>query len=275
MFDIQSLSPQVEVEPGDYVVDGLIYCGKCNTRKQNRYDVEGQTVILTCMCKCQEEAYEREKKEHEEEQRRIDIDNMRATGFPDRKMASVRFESAEPSEVLEVAKRYVDNWKTMRENGKGLLLYGTVGTGKSYSAYCIANALIDQGIPVLVTDITRIVNTLQGKFEDRQEYIDTLNTYSLLILDDLSAERKTEYMNEMVWSIINARYRSGKPLIVTTNLSSEELANAADISSQRIYSRLFEMCIPVKVEGKDRRKEALRGEYVEYAKLLGIVSKKS
>ena len=275
MFDIQSLSPQVEVEPGDYVVDGLIYCGKCNTRKQNRYDVEGQTVILTCMCKCQEEAYEREKKEHEEEQRRIDIDNMRATGFPDRKMASVRFESAEPSEVLEVAKRYVDNWKTMRENGKGLLLYGTVGTGKSYSAYCIANALIDQGIPVLVTDITRIVNTLQGKFEDRQEYIDTLNTYSLLILDDLSAERKTEYMNEMVWSIINARYRSGKPLIVTTNLSSEELANAADISSQRIYSRLFEMCIPVKVEGEDRRKEALRGEYDEYAKLLGIVSKKS
>lgn len=273
MFDIQSLSPQVEVEPGDYVVDGLIYCGKCNTRKQNRYDVEGQSVILTCMCKCQEEAYEREKREHEEEQRRIDIDNMRATGFPDHKMASVRFESAEPSEVLEVAKRYVDNWKTMRENGKGLLLYGTVGTGKSYSAYCIANALIDQGIPVLVTDITRIVNTLQGKFEDRQEYIDTLNTYSLLILDDLSAERKTEYMNEMVWSIINARYRSGKPLIVTTNLSSEELANAADISSQRIYSRLFEMCIPVKVEGKDRRKEALRGEYDEYAKLLGIVSK--
>ena len=275
MFDVRLLSAEVNRADGDYEVDGLLYCGKCNTRKQGRYNIDGENVVLTCMCKCQEREYEEGKKAHEEEQRRIEIENMRSAGLPEKKMANVRFETSESLPVIEVAKKYVENWDTMKENGKGLLLYGSVGTGKSYSAYCIANALIDRGVSVLVTDITRIVNILQGKFDNRQEYIDSLNRYSLLILDDLSAERKTEYMSEMVWAVINARYRSGKPLIVTTNLTKEELLGATDINSQRIYSRLFEMCIPYKVDGKDRRRSVLKNDYEEYSKMLGIFAEKS
>ena len=77
-------------------------------------------------------------------------------------------------------------------------------------------------------------------------------------------------MDEIVQSIIDSRYRSGKPLIVTTNLTAQELKNPLDIRKQRVYSRLFEMCIPIEVKGKDRRKEKLKSSYDELAGLLGL-----
>ena len=82
--------------------------------------------------------------------------------------------------------------------------------------------------------------------------------YDLLIIDDLAAERNTEYMKEIVTTVIDERYRSGRPLIVTTNMTGQEMKNPADIGTDRILSRLFEMCDPVEVVGIDRRKEKLK-----------------
>ena len=106
--------------------------------------------------------------------------------------------------------------------------------------------------------------------EGKQEYMDSLDKFDLIVIDDLASERDTEYMGEMVQSIIDARYRAGKPLIVTTNLTSAELKRPSDIRKERIYSRLFEMCIPVEVIGKDRRKEKLKRDYVEFGDVLGL-----
>ena len=66
-------------------------------------------------------------------------------------------------------------WK----NGSGLLIWGDVGTGKSFFAGCIANALLEKGVPVLMTHFSRILNTLNGMhFEDRNQFINNLNRYS-------------------------------------------------------------------------------------------------
>lgn len=263
----------IKAQEGDYYgEDGLLYCGKCNTRKQTRVSVFGIEKTPFCLCKCEAEKRDRE----EEERKRIEFEKKvkeyRRLGFPESDMQKWTFENADGSneKIINAARNYVANFSEFRGNGKGLLLFGTVGTGKTYIAACIANALIDKGYPVLMTNFARIANTVSGMFEGKQEYYDSLNRFPLLILDDLSAERKTEYMQEIVFNVIDSRYRAGLPLIVTTNLTSEELKHPSDISYQRTFSRLLEMCLPVKVEGKDKRLEKLKADIQPMKDLLGL-----
>lgn len=127
---------------------------------------------------------------------------------------------------MDKARAYVGNWNEAYRENTGLLLFDDVGTGKSLFAGCIANALIDRDIPVLMTNIPAILNRLTGMFaEDRSAFISGLDDYSLLILDDLGVERNTEYALEQMFLVIDSRYRSRKPLIVTTNLKLEEIKN--------------------------------------------------
>ena len=131
-----------------------------------------------------------------------------------------------------------------------------MGTGKSFFAGCIANALIERDISVLMTNIPSILNQLTGMFaENRAAFISALDDYSLLILDDLGVERNTEYALEQMFLVIDSRYRSRKPLIVTTNLKLEEIKNPPDLAHARIYDRIMERCAPVLFSGKNFREE--------------------
>ena len=162
------------------------------------------------------------------------------------------------------AKKYVDNWEEMKRNHIGCLFWGPVGTGKSFIAGCIANALMEQEISVRMTNFSAILNDLTASFEGRNEYIERLCRFPLLILDDFGMERGTEYGLEQVYNVIDSRYRSRKPLIVTTNLSLTELQNPQDTAHARIYDRVLEMCLPILFTGENFRKETAQ------AKLNGL-----
>lgn len=256
---------------GDYIEDGILMCGKCHTPKQCALELGGRVIKPFCMCRCEAEGYEREKEEERKAERMHRLDMMRRTGFPDAEMRKWNFASddGESPKVIDIMRRYVDNFPAMLKAGKGLILCGSVGTGKSYAAACAANALIDAGTPCMMTNFNRIVNTINDSFEGRQNYIDSLNDFDLLIIDDLAAERDTEFMAEQVMNIIDARYRAGLPLIVTTNLTVGELSSTTDIRKQRVFSRLIEMCVPVTVTGRDRRKSKA-AQNVEIMELLGL-----
>lgn len=142
-----------------------------------------------------------------------------------------------------------------------------VGTGKSYFAGCIANALMEKEISVCMTNFALILNDLAASYKDRNEYIARLCSFPLLILDDFGMERGTEYGLEQVYNVIDSRYCSRKPLIVTTNLTLEELQNPEDTAHARIYDRLTEMCTPVRITGENFRKARAR-EKMEQLKTL-------
>jgi DNA replication protein DnaC len=224
------------------------------------------------MCECEAERFRAKQEKMERESALDSVKRLRQMGFSDSEMKDCTFDKDDGSneKLSQVARKYVEIFAQMQMRGKGLLLYGDVGTGKTFMSACIANALIGKGHPCLVTNFSRLVNTLQGMYEGRQRYIDDLKRFDLLVIDDLASERDTAYMGEIVQSVIDARYRTGKPLIVTTNLTANEMKHPEDIRRRRIYSRLFEMCIPVEVKGNDRRKDALKRDYKDLSKVLGI-----
>lgn len=257
---------------GDYIKDGLLYCGSCNTPKQTEIDLGGRVMKPYCMCQCETERYQNEEKARRIELNRQQIARNREIAFSDRDLQRCTFDADDGGnpQISKIARNYVKNFKTFREDGKGLLLYGDTGTGKSFAAACIANALLDKGVRVIMTNFPRIINTLSGMYEGKQAYIDDLNRYTLLVIDDLAIERQTEYTAEIVQNVIDSRYRAKKPLIITTNISYNEIMHPEDIKRQRLYSRLKEMCLLIEVKGKDRREQIMENNMTELTKLLGL-----
>ena len=138
-----------------------------------------------------------------------------------------------------------------------------------FSQGCIANALLDKGIPVLMTNFSRILNTLTGMYsDDRNQFIDSFNKYSLLIIDDLGIERSSEFALEQVFNVIDSRYRSKKPLIVTTNLTLDELKHSKDLARARIYDRVLERCVPLKINNQNIRELNAAANMQEVRKIL-------
>lgn len=269
---IEKSKTEIQKNKGDYVgEDGLLYCGKCHTKKQTEVIVFGMKRRPMCLCKCETEKRDKEEAEKKRIEFERKVKNLRRAGFPESNMQGWTFENDDMtnSRVTNAMKKYVENFEKMKMQGKGLLLYGSVGTGKTYSACEVANALIDKGYPVLVTNFARIINSLQATF-NRQEYIDSFNRFPLIVIDDLSAERDTSFANEQVFQIIDARYRIKLPMIITTNLSIEALKNPQDINKQRIYDRILERCFPVEVSGQSRRRKAVRENYNDIKNMLGL-----
>ena len=261
----------IKTEEDEYVQDGLLHCGKCRTPKQCRVELMGMTISPKCLCKCEAERREREQEAEQKREFAERIKRYRVMGFPQSQMQYWTFDNDDKSndKLSKMAKRYVDNFDTFSKDGKGLLLYGGVGTGKTYIACMIANALIDKGYPVLVTNFARVLSTLQGTF-DKQEYLDSLNQFRLLIIDDLGIERDTGYAKEQVFNIIDSRYRAGLPMIITTNLTMQKLAMESDLADKRVYDRILERCYPVEVAGESRRTKKLIDSRDDMKNILGI-----
>lgn len=208
------------------------------------------------MCECMrtkrlEEETARIKRERDEV-----ISRNRSICFSDKKMYEWNFKHDDDENPAMIhAKMYVKNFDEMKEKNIGYLFWGGVGTGKTFMAACIANALLDKCCTVKMTKFATIINALFS-CEDKSTYIDALVKYDLLIIDDLGAERNTEYAIENVFNVIDRRYRTGKPLIITTNLHLKMLTNEQSVDKRRIYDRILELCTPVCVDGASKRAKA-------------------
>lgn len=265
---------------GDYTDDeGFLCCGVCHERKE--MDVKVPETIrpsgvmrVRQNCRCEQERYEAQEKARRERDFQTRMERLQRDGITDPAYLKYTFDQDDRRNpgISDVCLKYVQNWEDMKADNIGILFYGDVGTGKSFLACCIANALLGRLVSVSVTNFPRILNTLQGSFDDeRQKRIDRLQQYSLLVIDDLGVERDTAFSVEQVYNVIDTRARSGKPLIVTTNLSMKDLQNPPTLAHSRIYDRVLEMCpIRLKLTGDSRRVGNANERKDKARRLLGL-----
>ena len=249
---------------------GLLMCGKCHTKKQKKISFLGVERVVGCLCQCAAEEMEREREKHRAEDELLHIRQMKSAGLQDSTFFDYTFANCDETHpCVQYARRYVGNFAEFQKNGQGLLFWGNVGTGKTFLAGCIANALMEKNIPVLMTSFPKLLNALGGLYSgEKNEYLKSLNQYRLLIIDDLGVERDTPYVLETVYLVIDERYKSGKPFIITTNLLLEKLRNPADLEHGRIYDRIMERCVPVAFSGKNYRTDKGRKNMENAAGIL-------
>lgn len=244
----------IPAEPGDFIGDdGLLHCGICGTKKECIFPLSGHYV--PCICQCRKDEIAREEAE-KERQRELDrVKELASYSLVDERFHESTFDrfvadTPEDQRVLRICRNYVEHFDEMLANNAGLLFFGSPGTGKTFAASCIANALMEKRVPVLVTSIVRLTANMFG--EDLNELLYRMNTARLLVLDDFGAERNTEFKAEQIFTVIDARYAAKKPMIITTNLT--DFKTETDVRRRRVYDRIFEVCTPIKMDGESKRR---------------------
>lgn len=240
--------------------DGLLVCGKCGKRKEHRLPAipalgkEARTVHVPCEC------VERERREREEQERRYKAERLaekrreecfRNSGFF--RDCSFRTDDGRTPNQSKLCRRFAETFDPTDPGG--LLLWGRVGTGKSFMSSAIANAVIDQGFSAIQTDIATVANVMESSFERRRANLDRILGTDLLLIEDLGAERCTEYMLGMVYTVIDGRYKSGKPMVITTNIQLADIYHPQETSPWcRIFDRITERCYPIEFTEASRRR---------------------
>jgi len=175
---------------------------------------------------------------------------FRGVGFDRQPIADM-----DPALIREI-RSYVKDIDAKLEAGKGLWLFGDVGTGKTSLAMLVSKAALDAGRSVAIYSLPRLLSDIKETYEDRSEssymqLFERVVGVDLLHIDDLGAEKRTDWVLEQLYSIINERWQEQRSIIVTTNLF--DVDELRDQIGPRTVSRLHEMCDLIPIMGRDRR----------------------
>lgn len=259
---------------GDYLNDkGILMCGKCNSPKRKAIVTPGgRTMIVAIDCLCEKKRKAEEEAQKDRAEKYDKVMSLKRCSIIDDKLRDASFSTClvvkENARQINLCKRYVEKFDELFEKNQGLLLYGNVGTGKSHIAACICNGLMDNLVTVYSTSFVKLLED-NPKSVDVPSIISNMKKAKLVLFDDLGAERNTPYALEVVYNLIDSRYRQRMPMIVTTNRSLAEMQNETDIRFKRIYDRVLEYCYPVLFDGQSFRMKEAAKRFDEMGKLLG------
>lgn len=240
---------------------GCSLCGEPYILKRN---LRFACWVPACRCAAEEDE-RRIIAEREERRKKAKADRIALLfkqSKPGARFADCRFDNfrARPGaeKAFEIAKRYAESWPP--ERGGGLLFFGACGNGKSHLAAAVVNYLIPQGIAAVVQPVPELLRMFRATYNEESkiresELMDGLIEADLLVLDDIGAEKWTEYSESQLYQVIDARYRHMKPLIVTTNLGLTKEPLLEDAIGMRAMDRLIEMCLLVENRATSYRKE--------------------
>lgn len=152
-----------------------------------------------------------------------------------------------------------DDLLTAVKSGSGIYITGRVGSGKTTLAACLARKLIESGKTVRFESIVGLLRELKDSFDGTQtDAIDRAEKCDVLVLDDLGKQSPTTWTLSVIFEIVDSRYRNERPIIVTTNYTTDDLiramsANADKETAKAVVSRLIESSKLVKLGDVDKR----------------------
>jgi DNA replication protein DnaC len=162
-------------------------------------------------------------------------------------------------EVIRDVRRFCQDIEKNLDAGRGRWFYGDVGTGKTLLAMTISKAAIEAGRSVAIYSVPRLLAEIKETYEpdSRSSYMELLERLcqvDLLHLDDLGAEKQTEWVLEQLYTIVNERWQDERSIVLTTNVQAHDLREQI---GARTVSRLTEICgDEVPIMGTDLRTQA-------------------
>ena len=274
----QILKPSID--KNDYIE--CEYCKNKLYRKTIEWNLYGTKRVMKldyerCNCKDAQkywneydmkklQMFEEEKKLRKMQEFANKVDKIIKNSKMSKRNLNYKFENFEVNsnnkKVYQSLKEYSEKLANSVER-KGLILVGNNGVGKTHLACSIANELIKNGIPIIYGTLINLLAELKNTYDvdnniSEMEIIKLYEKVDLLIIDDLGKEKPSEWGLEKLFTIINSRYESNLPVLITTNYDQNSLINRLSINGEietakSIISRLYEMCYLVKIEDRDHR----------------------
>lgn len=167
------------------------------------------------------------------------------------------------------AKCFVEHFENFRNRGAGLFFFGGPGSGKSFAAAQIVNALTDKGYDCLFTSFLTIFTDLSTlSFESKRNYMNQIHEKDLVVFDDLGSEGDTNRNNEMIGHIVNNCRLRHIPMIFTSPFQLDVLRKSS--SPQRILalSRILQLTTQVTLYEPGARRSRNRNHRVEAEAIL-------
>jgi DNA replication protein DnaC len=156
--------------------------------------------------------------------------------------------------IVAATCRFTDAIDSKLDAGRGLWFMGQVGTGKTTLAMLVSKAALEAGRSVAIYSLPRLLNEIRDTHRAERSHVDLLDRLTavdLLHIDDVGAERTTDWVLEELYSIVNARYEDQRSMVITTNIVDH--AALCEQIAERTVSRLTEMCDQLPLAGDDKR----------------------
>lgn len=170
--------------------------------------------------------------------------------------------------AYKIAKHYAEHFE---EYGpESIMIWGEPGNGKTHLAAAVHNHLTEQGKVVVFISMPELLNKIKATFnynnkETEQQILKALNICDLLIIDDLGAEKTSDWVQETVFTIIDGRYRRQKPIMATSNIRPADLI---DKIGKRAYDRILEMSQPIENKATSYRREIAKQRLSKFDEIL-------
>lgn len=249
----------------EYVKDNNIYCKTCNQPLLTDFELYG--LRMRCSCRCKVDMIKREEDKAKRLEKRLSLRGLNNISIQFERYKRCTFENTELGSnesfmsAFFKSKEYCKKSSIALANGYGMYIFGGCGTGKTHLMACITNELERQLNTVCFTSLGEIVQKIRSEFGNSRSDGKTmadLTEVDFLVLDDLGTERfqtndSDNWVQEKLYSIINARYNRMKPVLFTSNYSLNELMTKRGLS-RKIVDRMFEMAtVYIEIKGDSYR----------------------